>query len=205
MSNGGRTNRRWPSDLADELFIKRPHAVDQFRERAGLAPSYSFDRAEEDLRRAVCKEMMDGRMLRNKTGRADEFVVRVAEPGLQVVYALVEEGASGGKFKFMIHTVFTQEMYQKWNDDGKLGSLGDLPQAQVLKEVKPVPKEEPKPNGKTDMMILWRGDGGKVETKMVAEHNVSGEILMLLQQGHRLDHIEVFKKVKFDLSVKIGE
>jgi hypothetical protein len=205
MSGGGRTNRRWPNDLNDELFIKRPHAVEQFRERAGLPPSYSFDRAEEDLRRAVVKEMMDGKQLRNKTGRSSEFVVRVAEPGLEVVYALVEEGAADGRYKFMIHTVFTQDMYQQWNEDGKLGSMGDLPGAKALKEIKPVPKEEPKPNGKTNMMILWREEGGKIQTKMVEGHNVSGEILMLLQQGCLLKHIEVFQKVKFDLSVKIGE
>lgn len=205
MAGGGRTNRRWPNDLADELFIKRPHAVEQYRDRAGLPPSYSFERAEEDLRRAVCKEMMDGKMLRNKSGSSKEFVVRVAPDGFQVVYALVEEGASEGKYKFLIHTVFTQEMYQKWNEDGKLGALGDLPGAKALKEMKPVKQEETKPNGKSKMMIAWRGDGGKLETKWVEEHNVSGEILMLLQQGHRLDHIEVFKKVKFDLSVKVGE
>ena len=105
----------------------------------------------------------------------------------------------------MIHTVFTQDMYQQWNEDGKLGSMGDLPGAKALKEIKPVPKEEPKTNETGNMMVLWRSEGGKIETKMVAEHNVSGEILMLLQQGHQLKHIEVFKKVKFDLSVKIGE
>lgn len=203
--SGGRTNRRWPDDLRDQLFIKRPHALEQLRERAGLPRSYNLDRCEEDLRSAVCEQMMAGKILKSRSFKDSEFVVRVALPNAEVVYALVETGADGGKYKFLLHTVYTQEMYQQWNEEGKLGALGDLPAAEALKKVDPVPKKEEVPDHQK-FMVLWKGKNGQVVgTKMVPEHLVGGEILILLQQGYSPDRIEVYKKYKFDLSVRLGD
>lgn len=202
-----RSRRYWPQDLTDELFIKRPHAIDQLMNRAQYPPSYPREKAEEELKRAVCEEMRAGRTINSTKNHSSEndFVVRVEIEGREVVYPLIERGNKEGKYQFLVHTVFSREMYTQWSRDGKLGSLGDLPTAEALKNVTPAQQETPVPqsNGATPLIILYRGDGGTLREKETMEKNVTDTILELLMSGASLKDMRVLKEIEFDLKFQL--
>ena len=196
--------------LRDGIFIKRPHAVTQFRERAGYSHDYPFDQAEDELRKEAAKQIEDGKVFRNKTDRDREFVVRIAIPGKDVVFALVEVGVPDGNYAYLIHTVYTKEMYDQWNDEGKLGTFGDLPIAEALKDVKlaTTDKEWSKQENGGDpakRLIRWQDSDGRFDSKWTTKDNVSREIYALLAEGVKLDTIEIFRKVAFDLTITLGD
>lgn len=210
------SRRYWPPGLEDLVFIKMPHAAGQYKERAGLPPSYNLEKAQEDLKRLLCEVLRSGDTLHPNTknhGDPDkEFVVRVHSDGLQPVWVLVEEGATDGKYKYMVHTVFDKTMFDQWNRGQKLGSISDVPGAEALKAVPTVPKpESPKDPIHPDtskLLIRWL-DGQESHEKWANEIAVNGEVLMLIQEGVPLDAISVFrvelKKVKLGLSIKLGD
>ena len=108
----------------EKFFIQRPHAVDQFRARAKVPRTYSFDDAERMLREALEDADMAGELRPRKI--EGESVLRIALPKLEVVYALIVPGSTGGRYEFMVPTVYDHEMYQQWNTDGKLGTVADV-------------------------------------------------------------------------------
>lgn len=204
------SRRYWPPGLEEGVFIKRPHAVEQLMERAKYPRGYSPDLAEEELRNAVVDEIRAGKTLTSYKNHstANDFVVRVELEGREVVYPLIERGDKAGRFQFLIHTVFSRDMYQQWSRDGKLGSLGDLPQAGVLKSIRPIytpPPEAPMPqsNGTTSLIILYRGDGGTLREKETTEKEVTDAILELLMSGASLKDMRVLKEIEFDLKFQL--
>jgi hypothetical protein len=211
------SRRYWPPGLEEQLFIKMPHAAGQYKERAGLPPSYALDRAQEDLRRLICEALRSGEQIypntKGKGNPEKECVIRIHSEGLQPVWALLEEGAPDGKYKYMVHTVFDKSMFDKWNQGQKLGSIADVPGAEALKSVPTVPKPKPEPDpvhpDTSKLLVRWMNGDEDQEERWVDEIAVNGEVLMLIQQGVPLDAISVFrvelKKVKVGLSVKLEE
>jgi len=210
-----RSRRYWPQDLQDELFIKRPHAIEQLFDRAGYPRSYSRDLAEEELRAAVCEEIRAGRTIASNKNHSttNDFVVRVEIPERDVVYPLVERGEKEGRFQFLIHTVFSREMYQQWSRDGKLGCVGDLPEAAGLKELHKEMKEAPKPLPiKADVaieegnaIIVFYKEHGEWREKRTLTQELNKVVVSLLLEGINLSDIRVFKEIHFDLQIKLGE
>lgn len=211
-----RSRRYWPPGLEDQIFIKMPHAAGQYKERAGLPPSYALERAQEDLRREICAALRGGEQIypntKNKGDPDTEFVIRVAGEGLEPVWALIEEGAADGKYKYLVHTVFDKSMFDKWNVGQRLGSMADVPGAEALKQVPTVPRKEPESEpihqDTSKLLMRWKnGDGTK--EKWLGKHEVHGEILTKIQEGVPLGDIKVFKvelkEVKVGLSVKLEE
>lgn len=213
MANGGRSHRRWPADLEDQVFIKRPHAIEQFKERAKLPPSYNFDKAEADLRGAICAALRNGDLIRNTKNHGDpdnEFVVRVALSGYDVVYALVEKGASDGRYPFMCHTVFDQEMYHVWNEEGKIGTIGDLPHAKALKALEEQVKAQPKPKPMAAQIdpdaaavVIFYKLGNAWCDKPTKEEELTQEVGKLLAEGVSLKDIRIFKEIPFKIEIKL--
>lgn len=211
------SRRYWPPGLEDQVFIKMPHAAGQYKERAGLPPSYNLDRAMEDLKRLLCEALRSGDTIypntKNHGDREKEFVVRVAPEGFQPVWVLVEEGATDGKYKYMVHTVFDKSMFDRWNQGQKLGSISDIPGAEALKAVptvpKPEPPQEPVHPDTSKLLIRWLNGQEEPNEKWVNEIAVNGEVLMLIQEGVPLDAISVFrvelKRVKVGLSIKLED
>lgn len=212
----GRSRRYWPPGLEELIFVRWPHAAEQYKERAGFPPSYSLDRVKEDLVRELCEALRRGEAVypntKNRGDEDKEFVVRIAGEGREPVWALVEEWPPDGKYKFAVETVFTKEMFDKWNVGQKLGSMADVPGAEALKQVPTVPKPEPKPepiHQDTSKLLMRRKNGDGTKEKWLGKHEVHGEILTKIQEGVPLGDIEVFKvelkKIKVGLSVKLEE
>jgi hypothetical protein len=200
------SNRRWPADLEKQLFIKRPHAVEQYRERAQLPSNYNFERAEEDLRTAICEAMRAGKMHRNTRLRGNpdtEFVVRVAPAGFEVVYALIEKGAANGNYPYMCHTVFDQRMFQQWNEEGKIATMRDLPSAAALNDVPVPPEPDPDDYGRGLLLVHVTPDG--VALHEADEQNLQRLIGHLMSEGCNFSNIRLFKEIPFKLTIKLGE
>ncbi len=188
------------NQLSDSIFIQRPHAIEQFRERAGYDKHIHANLIEEILRKEATAQIADGKRLRSKSERDTEFVVRLAIPDKNVVYALVEHGSKEGQYKYLIHTVFTKAMYDRWNEDGKLGSIGDALTGGILKELKAVKKEAPE-----KYLLRWSEPDGRWDSRWITAEEVQKTVLTLLNDGVPFDSIGLFIRVDFDISIKIGE
>lgn len=103
------------------FYINRPHAVERFITRAGLADGCGHDEAESMLRKGLSSANKNG-LYRNRVG--DAFLLRVALPGLNVVYAVLEP-LRKDRHKYLVRTFLDQEMYQTWSKEGKLTTLSD--------------------------------------------------------------------------------
>lgn len=196
-----RSRRYWPKPLTDDIFIKRPHAVEQFMTRAGYPKGYSLDLAEEELRDKVVKAIEKGDLLSNdKTGEPNEFVIKVQVPGRKTAYALVERGRKDGEYQFLIHTVYSKEMYDEWRQDGKVCTIGDLPQAQALKELEehvPDVNEYREP----EFLIVYKNGAGKEQHEEVPESKLEQSVFDLLMTGVRLPDIRVYKRHEIELKL----
>jgi hypothetical protein len=185
-----------------KFFIKRPHAVEQFRERAKLSKrQYSFERAEQCLREALEDAEMQGLFAESR--KEGEFVARVAIPGCEVVYALIEPGASDGKYEFLVTTVFDQDMYHAWNKDNKLGTVGEVEKNEkALQAI----VEDVEHTSKPRLWVRWKnGSGQMTELKEFVADNVGAHIIELLHKGVKLSDIEVYKQVEWVNALNIGE
>jgi hypothetical protein len=180
----------------EKFFIQRPHAVDQFRIRAKVPRGCSFDRAEQDLRAALEDAEMAGEFKASKND--GEFVARIALPGREVVYALIVPGTPGGQYEYMVPTIYDQDMYHQWNRDGKLGTMADIDEADVIEKLAPVIKP-------TLYLRYKNGSGQPTALLEYTTDDVSHQIATLLRKGIRFDEIEVFRKVDFSMSISIGD
>jgi hypothetical protein len=179
----------------EKFFIQRPHAIEQFKMRARPPKGWGFDRIEQELRTALEDADMAGEFKASKN--EGEFVVRIALPRLQVVYALVVPGSPDGKYEYMVPTIYDQEMYQQWNTDGKLGTVADVDEAKVIERLAPAIKPT----------LYLRYKNGNSQPTALLEYttdDISHQIAKLLRKGVRFDEIEVFRKVEFSMSISIG-
>lgn len=179
----------------EKFFIQRPHAVDQFRIRAKVPKSHTFDDAERELRDALEDADMAGELRASKND--GEFVIRIALPRREVVYALIVPGKSDGKYEYMVPTIFDQEMYQQWNQDGKLGTVADVDEEKVIERLAPAIKPT--------LYLRYKNGSGKPSALLeYTTDDISHQIAKLLRKGIRFDEIEVFRKVEFSMSINIG-
>jgi hypothetical protein len=187
----------------EKFFIQRPHAVDQYRTRAkalkrGTA-AISFERAEQELRHALEDLDMAGELKTAlRASKNDgEFVVRIAVPQREVVYALLVPGKPDGKYEYMVPTIFDQEMYQQWNQDGKLGTVADVAEEEVIAKLAPAIKP-------TLYLRYKNGQGQYTPLLEYTTDDISHQIAQLLKKNVRFEDIQVFRKVDFSMSINIG-
>jgi len=196
-------------DPEKDIFINArgdtmPHAVEQFLLRAEYPPGFSMIEAERILRKLIAREINSGRRLENRDrgwGQGDEeFLVRVHDEGRAPVFVVVQTGVPDGKYKYLVHTVLSKDMYDSWNREGKLGSIGDAVDPKIIEEAHAKVENRPPPAEDEMRIVLWDFEG-TVQFKEVRKYAVPGEILSLLGQGTPWGDIRVFREEKFDLRV----
>jgi hypothetical protein len=170
-----------------KFFVKRPHAIDMFRERADYTKDADPVLLEADLRHLMTVEVDEGRLLPNRiTG---EFVVRISAPSKPVVYAILVP-TPDKEYDYFVPTVLTQEMYQQWSTDGKLNEVGAC-------QKKRMPKFKP--------MIYLRyknGDGSEHFDECLVE-DLEEYVTRLIKKGVRVVDIEAFKKIPLKIGVSL--
>lgn|SRR5512136_1762391 len=169
-------------------FIKRPHAVDQFRRRAAFPDDSDNVILETELRKYLDEAAVapDRNFLRGT--RENQFAVRIAVPGRNIVYAIIQEFI-GDDYDYIVPTVLTQTMYQSWSKDGRLGDVSDLP---TEKRELPVLKET--------LYIYYVNGKGPVLNEYLKD-DISRRIAELIEDGIPLKSIKVFKEVPIKLAV----
>jgi hypothetical protein len=187
-----------------EWFIRRPHAIERFREYGGYPADTDSVSIEMDLRNALDEAAKDAprNFLTNKcrdreTGkpRAGQFAVRIAVPKRNVVYAILQEPTSTHRsYDWVVPTVLTRDMFQLWTDTGKLGSIEDLP----LKK-RQLPKLKPQ------LCLHWANGDGRDHWGMYCADEISEEVRKLILQGVPRDKIKVYKEVPFKVDVQLGD
>lgn len=168
-------------------FIKRPHAVDQFRRRAAFPDDTDNVILETELRKYLDDAAQSSdRFL--KGARENQFAIRIAVPGRNVVYAIVQE-FTGDDYDYIVPTVLTQSMYQSWSKDGKLGDVSELP-----------PEKRELPVIKETYYVYYVNGKGSVLNEYLKE-DVPKRIAELLEQGIPMKSIKVLKEVPIKLDV----
>jgi len=193
------------------FFLNLRHVFDQFRERAH-APHWTDEKIETRLREILEEALEKDSFLENRiTG---EKLCRVAIPGLEVVYAQLQPGHSDGRYRWMIHTLFSQEMYHQWSKEARIGTLGeritekdeqkirDAIKNHTPVKVKMEAKNEEE-GGETMFLIEFKKANGTQSIKL-PQSKVSDYILSLLKSGTALKDITVYKPTEFKLSVEFG-
>lgn len=175
-----------------QFFVKRPHAVDQFRKRAGYGEEIDNIRLEAILRQAMEKQAEDGTNF--LSGRKDgEFVLRVAIPKQKPVYAVLAPAAKGKAYDYYVSTVITEEMYQSWGREGRLGSVGDRLETknQQLPAIKP-----------TVWLRYQNGDGSEHFDEYLVE-DLDEAVQRLVKKGVRIKDIQAFQRIRLDIKVSL--
>jgi len=170
-------------------FIKRPHAIDQFRKRAAFPDDMDSVVLEGELRKHLDDAAQDpSRFLKGL--RDNQFAVRVAVQGRNVVYAIVQT-FSGDDYDYSVPTVLTQAMYQSWSKDGKLSDIGELP-----------PEKRELPVIKQTLFLYYVNGKGPVLNEYTKD-DIPRQIGILLEQGIPMKSIKVLKEVPTRLDVQL--
>jgi len=177
------------------FFIRRPHALEQFRLRARFPTETPLEELETILR-----QHLENAELIADSRRDAEYVIRISVPGRSVVYAVVQRAPADKPYMFVVPTVYDQHMYQRWTRRSKLGTIRD-----TLGENHPVLTETklylryPKPVASDEKNAYC------VEycLEYVPVDQVPGRIMCLMQQGVRFDSIEVLRQVQPHLDIHI--
>ena len=170
-------------------FIKRPHAVEQFRQRAAFPDDMDSTALEGVLRKHLDEATQDTtHFLRGL--QHNQFAVRLTVPGRNVVYAIVQTFI-GDDYDYSVPTVLTQGMYQAWSKDGKLGNIGDL---SAEKRELPVLKKT--------LYLYYVNGKGPVINEYTAD-DIPHQVALLLEQGIPMRSIKVLKEVPTRLDVQL--
>ncbi|MHC4619098.1 MAG: hypothetical protein ACYTEQ_15245 [Planctomycetota bacterium] len=175
-----------------QFFIKRPHAIDQFRKRAGYGEEVDNIRLEASLRQALDKQASDG-MNFLPSRKEGEFVLRIDIPEHAVVYAVLAP-APGKAYDYYVSTVITEGMFQSWTKSGRLGSL----QEQLEASQQEVPVLKPS--------IWLRYTVGPNNASCFIEHlveDLDDAVRKLIKKGVRVKDIEAFKRIPLDICVRL--
>lgn len=168
-----------------KFFVKRPHAIDQFRVRGGYDEDEDPVRLEADLRHLMTVEAEAGRFLPNRI--SGEFVVKVDAPKGTVYAVLVP--APEKEYDYFVPTVLTEKMYRQWAKDGKLTDVGATQKSPI--------KYRP--------MIYLRyknGDGSHHFDECLVE-DLEEFVQKLIANGVRVMDIEAFKKIPLKIGVSL--
>jgi hypothetical protein len=201
----------------NELWINKPHATNEFKERAGFPPSFSDDEAHDVLKQLIVEaferdqEKLENVRNTDKEDKRPSFCFRIHPHGRQVVYASVSYGHPEGRYTYMVHTVLSQDMYQSWSREGKLGTLADKAGESLtgirdqLRKQTAETKEATKMAEKTAEPLdyyLYHTD-----TKMfvaLAADQVDAYVTDLFHQGATLKMIQLYKRVPINIKINIG-
>ncbi|MAG64672.1 MAG: hypothetical protein CMK74_02190 [Pseudomonadales bacterium] len=173
-------------------FVRRPHALLQFGKRA-KHPSSDPAELEAILRTAL--DAVGAHSENFKQGvREREFALRIALDKCEVVYAIVKDAADDKDYDYVVPTVLTQEMYQSWCKDGKLGTVQDLP---ITK------RELPQIKATLYLRYTDRREGNGTPPpahflEFIAE-DIPDQLIRLLDEGIPLNDIKVLQEVPVDL------
>jgi hypothetical protein len=175
-------------------FIRRPHVVDQLRERAGYPADADSVAMETELRRELDKAAENPEKNFLEGCKKEQFAVRVAIPGRNVVYAILKTPSNGNQksYDYIVPTVLTTEMYDTWNKDGKLGSVAD-----IAVEKRPLPKLKP------HLHLRWHNGDGKEHFGDYCVDDVPDQIRQLLNKGVKRETIKVYKEIPFQINVSL--
>lgn len=170
-------------------FIKRPHAIDQFRKRGAFPDDTDSVILEGELRKHLDEAARDqSRFLKGL--RDNQFAVRIAVQGRNVVYAIVQT-FTGDDYDFSVPTVLTQAMYQAWSKDGKLSDISELP-----------PEKRELPVLKQTLFLYYVNGKGPVINEYTKD-DIPAQIAALLEQGIPMKNIKVLREVATKLDVQL--
>lgn len=176
-------------------FIRRPHALDQLRERAGYPEDADSVTMEAELRQELDKAAENPKKNFLEGCKDGQFAVRVAIPGRNVVYAILKRPSNGESksYDYVVPTVLDTQMYAAWNKDGKLGVLGD-----AVTEKRPLPVLKPQ------LHLRWLNGDGKEHFGDYCVDDVPEQIRKLLNKGVKRETIKVYKEIPFRISVALA-
>lgn len=174
-----------------QFFIKRPHAIDQFRKRAGYGDEIDNIRLESILRHGLQDQASDGTnfIASRKDG---EFVLRISVPDKKPVYAVLAP-APDKAYDYYIATIITEEMYQAWSKDGRLGSVAD----QLEDGGRSLPVLKP------TVWLRYRGSDGMENFDEYLIEDLDVAVQQLIKKGIRISAISAFRQVQFDIKVML--
>lgn len=172
-------------------FIKRPHAIDQFRKRAAFPDDTDSVVLEGELRKYLDEVAQDPAHFL-KGLRDNQFALRIAVPGRNVVYAIAQTFV-GDDYDYSIPTVLTQGMYQAWSRDGRLSDISELP-----------PEKRELPVLKKTLFLYYVNGKGPIINEYTQE-DIPTQIAALLEQGIPLKSIKVLREVPTKLDVRLLE
>lgn len=177
-----------------QWFIRRPHVLDRLREHAGFPKDADSVAIETELRRALDEAAENQEKNFLKGCKPDQYAVRVAIPGRNVVYAILKKPANNAQksYDYIVPTVLTVEMYQTWTEDGKLGTIEELPA-----ERRTLPKLKPQ------LCLRWSNGNGKDHWGDYCADDVPEQIRQLIGKGVKRETIKVYKEIPFKINVSL--
>jgi hypothetical protein len=176
-----------------QWFIRRPHVLDRLREHAGFPRDADAVTMETELRRALDEAAEDIGKNFLKGCKPDQWAVRVAIPGRNVVYAVLKKPSSSQKsYDYIVPTVLTVDMFQSWTEDGKLGSVEDLPA-----EKRAMPKLKPQ------LCLRWSNGDGREHWGDYCADDIPEQIRTLISKGVKRETIKVYKEIPFKINVSL--
>lgn len=175
-------------------FIRRPHAIDRLRERAGFPVGTDSIFMETELRKALDAAAADKEQFFLQAYKPDQFAVKIALPGRNVVYAILQP-ATSQYHDYVVPTVLDTQMYASWR----------LPDSPDMTETAPVVKRERTTRTKPLVYLCWETPDGKAGSGEYCLDDVSEHMTTLLKSGVRRDTIKLYKEVPFEVSVVIPE
>lgn len=174
-------------------FIRRPHVIDQLRDRAGYPADADSVAMETDLRRELDKAAENTEKNFLQGCKNGQFAVRIAIPSRNVVYAILKPASNGQKsYDYVVPTVLDTKMYETWNVDGKLGTVAEIPAAK-----RAMPKLKPQ------LHLRWFNGDGKEHFGDYCADDVPDQIRTLLNKGVQRETIKVYREVPFQISVSL--
>lgn len=170
-------------------YIKRPHAIDQFRKRAAFPDDTDTIILEGELRKHLDVVAQNPNNFL-KGLQNNQFALRIAVPNRNVIYAIVQT-FTGGDYDFSVPTVLTQAMYQSWSKDGKLSDVSELP-----------PEKREFPTLKQTLFLYHVNGKGPIINEYTKD-DIPAQVTALLEQGISMKNIKVLKEVQTRLDVQL--
>lgn len=196
-----------------EVFIKRPHAVEEFKSRAGFPPSFDEDQAHDVMKDLVMSAFNENQERLTNVRNSDKmqnkgFCFRLHPEGRQVVYACITYGHSEGRYTYMIHTVLSQDMYQSWSREGKLGTMADKAGESLIAvrdQIRKQTAETKEAEKMADEHEYFLHQSDKKDPIALKESEIDKVVVSLLKKGVKLTDITLYKKVPLNIKINIGE
>ncbi len=135
-----RSRRRWPSDLADAIYINSPHVEKRFKERSNSQQPLGV--CKDQVVALVSKAIRDNdeRYPAHRNDSVTAFALRLIPSDADPVYAICDS-VVGGRHLFKVLTVLDPDQFTGDTSGASLGTLADVVNIQEIQN-KPVPVQE---------------------------------------------------------------